>query len=156
MPKRHAGLIALSHDHHHTLALALRLRQGDAALLNDGWTHDTIEQARRLARYYEDELRIHFKSEEEILFPLVRTHLRDASPLIDSLTAQHREVELIVAHIGRTRGEGLAPLLVAAGTLLERHIRTEERELFPLCESEIADSVLQHAAGQMERLRMRK
>ena len=71
MTGRPPGLIALSHEHHHGLVLALRLRQGSQALLTEGWTHDKRAQARRVlgfeattalsesigrsARWYEDQ-----------------------------------------------------------------------------------------------------
>jgi iron-sulfur cluster repair protein YtfE (RIC family) len=137
MAKRHPSLISLSHDHHHGLALALRLRQGDAALLNDGWTHDRIEQARRVLTFYQDELSVHFRREEEILFPAIMKHVERASSLIATLIAQHRQME---KQIVRLQGSELASLdeaLAELGGMLEQHIRAEERDLFLIYEREM-------------------
>ena len=131
MAKRHQSLISLSHDHHHGLALALRLRQGDKALLTDGWTHDREKQAERVLRYYEDELSVHFRLEEEILFPAMVKHAPPSSSLIDALIAQHRQMESVIGRLPTARDVSLHQMLLELGTLLELHIRDEERRLFP-------------------------
>jgi iron-sulfur cluster repair protein YtfE (RIC family) len=137
MAQRHPSLIALSHDHHHGLALALRLRQGQRALLTDGWTHDRREQARRTADFFDDELAPHFAAEERALFPVLRAGVPVASPLIDRLIGEHRAMEQARASLAYPP-EDPGELLTRFGELLERHIRAEERELFPLFERHCA------------------
>jgi iron-sulfur cluster repair protein YtfE (RIC family) len=129
--KRHQSLISLSHDHHHGLALALRLQQGDKALLADGWTHDRDQQADRVLRFFEDELSVHFRLEEEVLFPAIVKLVPGSAPLVDTLIAQHREVEALIGRLQTPRDASLQVILVDLGTLLESHIRVEERRLFP-------------------------
>src|SRR5512134_1206705 len=131
MAKRHPSLVALSHDHHHGLALALRLRQGDAALLTDGWIHDRPEQAKRVGAFYRQELRSHFLAEEKTLFPVMRHYVPGSTELIDRLVLQHRQIEEIIESVGSPAVRDLAALLVRLGEILELHIRAEERELFP-------------------------
>lgn len=150
MAKRHQSLVPLSQDHHHSLALALRLRQGDKALLNDGWTHDRMEQARRVSKFYDDELRRHFKAEEEVVFPTMLKHLPSSSPLIESLLLQHREIEQCVSDIQQTHGAQLERHLVALGELLETHIRREERELFVIFQFQLPPDVLRHVGKEVE------
>jgi iron-sulfur cluster repair protein YtfE (RIC family) len=150
--QRHQSLIALSHDHHHGLALAVRLRQGDTALLNDGWTHDRTKQAKRVQRFYEESLQAHFKAEEEALFPAMRRHVGGSSSLIDALVDQHRELEDLIAEIEIAGGTTLSESLVALGELLERHIRSEERELFPLFESGMAPDIAQRVGEEIGRV----
>ncbi|MER3524835.1 MAG: hypothetical protein C4326_12500 [Ignavibacteria bacterium] len=137
MAKRHASLVSLSHDHHHGLALALRLRQGDQALLNDGWTHDRDEQARRVQQFYENELRHHFRAEEEALFPALETRSLRSAPIVATLRKQHRELEQRIAALAQAHGDQLEHALVALGALLEQHIRIEERELFEIYQSDL-------------------
>jgi len=137
MAKRHPSLVSLSHDHHHGLALALRLRQGDAALLNDGWTHDRREQAKRVLTFYQEELSVHFRLEEEILFPAMMKHVAQASPLINSLIDQHRQMEKMIVRLRDSEQESLDEVLTELGEMLERHVRAEERDLFPMYEREI-------------------
>ena len=136
MAKRHASLVPLSQDHHHGLALALRLRQGNDALLIDGWTHDRIEQARRVQEFYFAELRIHFQAEEEILFPAMRLEIPDAGSLVAKLLSQHRKIEELVKRIAACN-DGSDGVFYELGVLLEQHIRLEERELFPMYEAQI-------------------
>ncbi|MBM2846705.1 MAG: Hemerythrin cation binding domain protein [Bacteroidetes bacterium] len=153
MAKRHPSLVSLSQDHHHGLALALRLRQGDKALLNDGWTHDRREQAKRVEDFYRAELCHHFIAEEKALFPSMRRHVPESSHLIDRLVLQHREMEEIVSHVSVAATHDLATLLVRLGEVLDQHIRAEERELFPMYEEKISEDVARAIQVEMDRLR---
>jgi len=141
MAKRNQSLVALSHDHHHGLALALRLKQGDKALLNEGWTHDRREQANRVLRFYNQELRHHFYAEERALFPAMQKHMPEATSLIAPLLTEHRMMENLVASLESAQHEQLELLLVELGDVLERHIRSEERELFALYQSAVSDEL---------------
>ncbi len=152
MAKRHHSLVLLSQDHHHGLALALRLRQGNEALLHDGWTHDRVEQARRVQEFYERELRSHFTAEEEAVFPILKEHSPRSGPLITTLIQQHRELERLVGAIARAKPNDLDGLLVALGELLEQHIRLEERELFELYQSDLAPHVMEEVGKAVRRL----
>ena len=141
MAKRHPSLISLSQDHHHGLALALRLRQGDKSLLNDGWTHDRREQARRALKFYQEELSVHFRLEENVLFPEMMKYVVHSSSLITTLIAQHRQMEKLIV---RLQGSEPAPLdrtLIELGEILEQHIRSEERDLFPAYERDMPPQV---------------
>jgi iron-sulfur cluster repair protein YtfE (RIC family) len=152
MAKRHPSLVTLSHDHHHGLALALRLRQGDSALLNDGWTHDRVEQGRRVRQFYESELRPHFQSEEQVLFPLMKENVDGSQALVDALITQHRGMERLIGGIENADGGGLDMILTELGTLLGQHIRSEERELFPMCEEHMPPHIMEHIAREVERI----
>ena len=135
MAKRHASLAPLSRDHHHGLALALRLRQGRNALLADGWTHDPVRQARRVLRFAGEELSPHFAAEEEALFPFVRSRLQELGPLLERLIGEHRLMEALLEQLASVEGSPPPGLLERIGEQLEKHIRAEERELFPACET---------------------
>jgi hemerythrin-like domain-containing protein len=137
--KRHPSLIPLSHDHHHGLVLAFRLREGLPR--NRKPSDSPQEQVEDTARFFHDDLVAHFRAEEEVLFPAIRACVPHAAPMLDALTAEHNEI--------RTQAENLAHVLSdevtlqtrlkAFGDLLERHIRREERELFPSYEANISD-----------------
>jgi iron-sulfur cluster repair protein YtfE (RIC family) len=152
LAKRHPSLISLSQDHHHGLALALRLRQGNKALRTDGWTHDRSEQAKRVQEFYDEDLRRHFKAEEEVVFPEMRKNVSASSSLIESLISQHRQLENLVKRIGRSSGAKLEESLISMGQLLEQHIRSEERELFPLFESSMPVEVAERIGQEVERI----
>ncbi len=156
MAKRHAAFIGLSHDHHHTLALALRLRQGEGALLSDGWTHDPLLQIQRVQSLLEVDLRPHFAAEEEILFPLVERSLPSLTYLVRALCQQHREVESLVVLLKSAGGADARGLLARVGSLLEDHVRREERELFPVCESGLTEEVLLNLGTEIQMMRERR
>jgi len=156
MAKRHPAFVGLSHDHHHTLVLALRLRQGEEALLTDGWTDDSQQQRLRVRRFSEEDLRSHFAAEEEILFPSVERFLPSSAPLVDILRGQHRDVESLVTQLDRADETNLRALLASLGSLLEEHVRREERELFPICESGFSEDVLLSIGEEFHHVRERK
>jgi iron-sulfur cluster repair protein YtfE (RIC family) len=154
--KRHAAFIGLSHDHHHTLALALRLRQGEGALLSDGWTHDPMLQIQLVQRFLEADLRPHFAAEEDILFPSVERSLPSLTHLVRALCRQHREVESLVLLLKSAGGADVRGLLARVGSLLEGHVRREERELFPACESGLTEKVLLSLGTEIQKMRERR
>jgi len=133
---RHPSLIALSHDHHHGLALALRCRKQALGRLKPMGTAGLKERAAEFTAFFDQNLARHFKAEEEILFPFMRASIPESSALIDDLLADHTRLRGLLSPL--TSETGLAKHLFDAGDLLERHIRREERELFPLFEKHAA------------------
>lgn len=132
---RHPSLVALSHDHHHGLALALRCRKQALGQLKPMGVAGLRERAQEFVDFYRADLIKHFRAEEEVLFPLMREAPAANPTLIDELIKQHQEITNAIAPL--EAGSGLSKLLFDIGDLLERHIRKEERELFPLFESQI-------------------
>ena len=141
MAKRHESLILLARDHHEALLLALRLQQGTLALLRL-WTHDPVDQAKRVVAFYDQHLRRHFAEEELIVFAIARKNLPASEPIIDTLVAEHRTMEVAISKFRSANKESLEDDLRAFGALLESHIRTEDRSLFPLIESQASQTVL--------------
>jgi iron-sulfur cluster repair protein YtfE (RIC family) len=132
---RHPSLVALSHDHHHGLALALRCRKQALGQLKPMGVTGLRERAQEFVDFYRADLIKHFRAEETVLFPLMRETAAANATLLDELIKQHQEITKAIAPL--EAGLGLSKLLFDIGDLLERHIRKEERELFPLFESQI-------------------
>jgi quercetin dioxygenase-like cupin family protein len=139
--KRHPALVPLSHDHHHGLVEAKRLRaRAEGA--------DSRAAALAFLGFFERETVAHFREEEERLFPLVV----DSDDVSDSLTRaliEHQRIHALAGRLGAQVGSG-APdpeLMVELGDTLEAHIRFEERELFPLIERAVSDLHLLRAPG---------
>jgi hemerythrin-like domain-containing protein len=132
---RHPSLTPLSHDHHHGLALALRCRKQALGRLKPMGAEGIRLRAQEFCEFFQKQLTPHFRAEEESLFPLMREAVPESAPLLDDLLREHeifrREVEKLSA------GTGLSKLIFDLGDLLERHIRREERELFPLFEKHV-------------------
>jgi iron-sulfur cluster repair protein YtfE (RIC family) len=127
---RHPSLILLSHDHHHGLALALRCRKQALGQIKPMGTEGLRERAKEFVAFYGAHLVPHFRAEEEVLFPLLRSVVPASEAMIDELVQDHGQIQQAIPQL--ESGTGLAKLIFDLGDLLERHIRKEERELFPL------------------------
>ena len=145
--KRHSSLIPLSHDHHHALSEARRLRraaEGDTA-------------ARRAAvagflRFFSEETVRHFREEEERLFPALVDAADPAEELLGQALLDHQRLYALVGRLDRdlTTGEASAELMRELADRLESHVRFEERRLFPLMEEVVPEALdrLDLAAGR--------
>jgi iron-sulfur cluster repair protein YtfE (RIC family) len=132
---RHPSLILLSHDHHHGLALALRCRKQALGQLKPMGAAGLRERAQEVLDFYASNLVAHFRAEEEVLFPLIHDAIPGNATMIDELIKDHDWIRHAVPKLRALTG--LAKLIFDFGDLLERHIRKEERELFPLFEKEL-------------------
>jgi iron-sulfur cluster repair protein YtfE (RIC family) len=129
---RHPALVPLSHDHHHGLALALRCRRQALGQLKPLGAEGLRERAAELRDFFSNELIPHFRAEEEVLFPQMRERVPESAGLIDELVRDHESIRRAMPQLERETA--LGKLIFDLGDLLERHIRKEERELFPLFE----------------------
>jgi iron-sulfur cluster repair protein YtfE (RIC family) len=148
---RHPSLVPLSHDHHHGLVIALRLKKGGPASPHDiGWPKDLNAQAEALAKFAQEELLPHFALEEEIVFPaLLGAENQELQAVITELLTDHKRMRELLTEV-KNGGNGLSEAMKGFGELLERHIRTEERMLFPLAETEIGKGTLQLPIEEIE------
>jgi iron-sulfur cluster repair protein YtfE (RIC family) len=142
-------LVPLSHDHHHGLALALRCRKQALGQLKPLGAAGLHERADEALNFYQGNLLVHFHVEEEVLFPRLRAMSPRSEALITSLIDDHRAITRLVAQLS-TAG-GLAKVIFDLGDLLERHIRKEERELFPIFEREIDAAQAEAIGSEMKR-----
>jgi hemerythrin-like domain-containing protein len=145
---RHQSLIPLSHDHHHGLALALRCRKQALGRIKPLGSQGLKERAEEFRKFFAQNLTSHFKAEEEALFPLMRSTMPDSHPLIDDLLRDHERLRAAAADL--SGGKELAKILFDVGDLLERHIRREERELFPLFEKHVDASNGERLKAEIE------
>ncbi|MEO6164015.1 MAG: hemerythrin domain-containing protein [Candidatus Binatia bacterium] len=132
---RHPSLLPLSHDHHHGLALALRCRKQGLGQIKPMGAEGLRERAQEFLEFYRANLVAHFKAEEEVLFPLMRERVDGCAAMLDQLVQDHEQLRRAMPQL--ESGTGLAKLIFDLGDLLERHIRKEERELFPLFEAHV-------------------
>jgi hemerythrin-like domain-containing protein len=118
--KRHAALQNLSREHHTALKLARQARFGcDAGLV------EAIAQAARSIREaFPEKLEAHFQTEEADLLPALAE--AGASQLVKRTLAEHAELR----DLNRRLAEPDSDTLARFATLLNDHVRFEERELF--------------------------
>jgi mannose-6-phosphate isomerase-like protein (cupin superfamily) len=137
--KRHPALVPFSHDHHHGLVQARRLRRAAS-----GDAQELSAAAAAFLDFFGREAAAHFREEEELLFPLLAAVSAPAPPELAEALVQHARLRALA---DRLRGELERGAVEAAtaqelGELLEEHIRLEERRLFPLLEEAVSDEEL--------------
>lgn len=127
--KRHRSLVPLSHDHHHALVEARRLRR--AAGLDDAGRRDAVAG---FLRFFTAETVRHFREEEERVFPLLVDAPAPAGELVVQALLDHQRLHALVARLGAAPD---ADAMLELAETLEGHIRLEERRLFPLAEAAV-------------------
>ena len=140
--KRSEALRTLSHQHHQGLFAALQLKRAD---------RETAADAREaFIDFFEREGARHFRIEEELLLPAFARHAGCDEPAIVRVLTEHVEL--------RRRGQDLEAeadpdegALRELGERLERHIRFEERVLFPMIEDALPPDELERLAAAIER-----
>ena len=149
-PMRHPSLVLLSHDHHHGLALALRCRKQSLGQIKPMGAEGLRARAQEFLEFYRDNLVAHFKAEEEVLFPLMRDQVAACGDMLDQLVRDHEALRRAMPQL--EAGAGLAKLIFDLGDLLERHIRKEERELFPLFEAHVDAEMAEQLGVRLKEL----
>jgi hypothetical protein len=132
--KRHAALQPLSRDHHVALVVAQRLRratEADADAARDGFLS-----------YWREHGAQHFRVEEDVLLPAFAIY---GDPEDDSV------VQMLLDHV-RIRATALllerepspqVDALHELGAALGRHVRLEERTVFPLIEEAMPEDAIE-------------
>ena len=147
---RHPALIPLSHDHHHGLALALRCRKQALGQLRPMGVKGLKERAGEFREFFANQLVPHFRAEEEVLFPQMRALVPESESIIEQLIRDHQQLRAAMPQL--ESGVGLGKLVFDLGDLLERHIRKEERELFPLFEQHVGETVAETIEDEIKKI----
>ncbi len=119
---RDKSLIPLSRQHQHALALCVRIDRAQPVPISDlsAWQEEIEQQ-------FEQEIKIHFAAEEQVLFPAARV-FPELIPIVEELIADHTVLrELFFQAEERCMS---SESLLAFGQHLSNHIRKEERQLF--------------------------
>ena len=124
--KRDKALHILSHDHHHGLILAQLIKKGSPQYKN---LPNTTEGKKDYSiKFYYDELVKHFEDEENILFPVVNGKDDEIDNLVEEIITEHKKIKQLVNRL--ESDEDVENTLDELGSILESHIRKEERDLF--------------------------
>ena len=137
--KRHPSLVPLSHDHHHALVEARRLRQS-----SEGDQEARCAAADGFLRFFSAETIRHFREEEELLFPALIDANGGGDDLLVRALLEHQRIHALVAQLerGLITGEADGARMRELGELLDAHVRLEERDLFPLIEQVVPEDAL--------------
>jgi len=152
--KRHPSLIPLSHDHHRGLVLALRLTKHRSLAPESKWPRDLPGQAQETLAFYREHLLPHFHAEEGVLFPHLSPFLPSQETIVSEMVDEHRMMGELIAELRSTlrMGNHLEAVLSRFGSLLQRHIRAEERRLFPLFAKQVPEEEARRVGEEIVRL----
>jgi hemerythrin-like domain-containing protein len=136
--RRHEALVPLTHNHHHALAQARRLRE-----LRVDDPSGVRRAADDFVNFYLGRARHHFREEEELFFSPVVDDDR-ARKLVTRAVTEHLRLHAHVNRLRRqlSRGDIEIGVLRSIAELLASHVRFEEQELFPLIEGLIPEDDL--------------
>jgi hemerythrin-like domain-containing protein len=144
--KRSRELKPLSAEHHQALLVAFQLKKSLEGHPEAAGAPKDLPGLLSLARRFEEKVfRPHAEAEEELL----GAHLPAAD--LKRLAAEHVELKRLVEQARRAPPSDQRASLGAFADLLERHVRWEERELFPYAEANLEGEVLAVIGGELER-----
>lgn len=126
--KRHEALVQLSRDHHFGLLLCWKLKEGLKKEIS------VERMSKYIGLFYLQNLKPHFAEEEETIFKV----LGENHPLIKEAITQHRTFHKMIEDGFTTPAQ-----IEDFRALLELHIRTEERQIFPEIEKQATDQQLE-------------
>jgi hemerythrin-like domain-containing protein len=135
--KRHEALIPLTHDHHHALVQARMLAGGAEADMPE-----RASIAAEFVSFFENDTISHFREEEEIVFPLVIETPEAKEPLA-RLLLEHVHLHGLVAELRKQlrAGDPKTETMLLLSSLLQTHIRLEEKVIFPLVQIAASDGL---------------
>ncbi len=136
--KRHKALKPLSRDHHESLLLCWKIREGKKKEIDP-------ERIKAYTDFYfNSQLRPHFQFEEEEIFSL----LGKDHPLVKKAETDHlRLQQLFKEEIN------IEKALTDIEKELEKHIRFEERVLFNEIQSEVSEEKLEVLKNKEEEIK---
>ena len=144
--RRSRELKPLSSEHHHALLVAFQLKKGLAGHGDSAGAPRDLPGLVALARRFDDTtFQTHIRAEEELL----GAHLSPGDGR--RLREEHRQLVKLLEGARNVRPPDARHALTAFADLLERHVRWEERELFPACEAAIDREALATIGHELER-----
>ena len=140
--KRGDFLRALSRDHHRGLSAAVRLKRTTSAT--------AAKDRERFLDFWRAEGRRHFRVEEEVLLPAYARHGQVDDPVVARVLTEHVDLRRRAIDLEANKRPEVDQLR-ELGQRLQRHIRHEERVLFPKIEAAIPECEQGDLAEAIER-----
>lgn len=139
--KRHEALKPLSR--HHMVGLHVALKLGRAGKKESKLTDEEIKKD--VKEFWVPGGQQHFREEEEILLPTYAEHASVDRPEITEMLTEHVKIRSLINKVLNTDSIDIETMH-ELGTMLEAHIRKEERVIFPMIEKALPEDVLQAMA----------
>src|SRR4029450_9975309 len=146
--KRDPALVALSRDHHFALRQVLWLRRAAGG----GDPGHAVAVARDFLAFHRAELAPHMGDEEAVVFPAFEPFDPEAT---DRLRREHREIDALAAQLAAALDEGRDPATTMneVASLLDDHVRYEERSYFMGVQGRLDAATLHEVGARLERRR---
>ena len=143
--KRSRELRPLASEHHQALLIAFQLRKAIAGHAETAGAPRDLDGLLALVRRFEQSVfLLHLDAEEDLL----GRHLSPADAR--RLKDEHRQLREFLSEARSKRKEERRAPLLAFAELLDRHVRWEERELFPRCEERFSPELLADVGHALE------
>jgi len=132
---RDENLYVFSHEHHHGLIFAVRLRKAHQA--------DAETLKRYIKDFWEDSLDAHFNNEENSLL----NYITDVE-LKQRFLSEHQQIRALYKDIESVDAD-LVEKAKRFGVLINDHIRFEERILFPWLQENLTSAELKKIGSSL-------
>jgi len=136
--KRSQSLVKLSREHHFSLLFGWKIRQG---IKNNTVLSRMVPYAEYFWKHH---LLPHFREEEEILF------VPASDPLVLRAKEEHVQIRQLIESLLDPQDVTLKAQLLLLADQLDKHIRFEERELFPHLEKILLPDQLERIGRQLQ------
>jgi hemerythrin-like domain-containing protein len=144
--KRSRALRPFSSEHHQALLVAFQLKKAIAGHAESAGAPKDLDGLAALARRFEESV---FVAHVEIEEALLGHHLAEAD--VRRLKDEHRQLRDLLVEARAARNAARRAALLSFADLLERHVRWEERELFPSVEAVLGPEELARLGHDLER-----
>jgi Hemerythrin HHE cation binding domain len=135
--KRHASLVPLAREHHGGLILAQLLKKNASPY--KGMPESIEDKSTYAFAFFNSDLIPHFTAEEKVFASLV-----NINPELDEkmkvVMEEHVALKKLFSGLQSQRPD--AGYLDEIGQALEKHIRKEDRELFPMIEAVVDEATM--------------
>jgi len=141
----------------------LKLLSGAVSALDEGSNPTALDALKEVLQFFDGELRVHFRHEEEALFPALARFIGRDGPIaamLDEHQSLWRAVDALKDNTAQLEGaaeesrENIAQEIQLIGThivgLLGSHIDKENGVLFPMAEQSLSAATIRELAEQMK------
>jgi hemerythrin-like domain-containing protein len=145
-------------EHDKALVQLASLNKATRSIADHGFTQDAYRRIIAALEFIEDEVRVHNKSEEEALFPVLERYVEGPTQLMREdhkvLSKEFLRLRRAVDRVARRRNDkaaaqGLFQVSRGMVQLFVNHIHKENHILFPLVQKFLTKDALREVARRM-------
>lgn len=137
--KRSESIVKLSREHHFSLLFCWKIRQGIKKEI------PALRIMEYVRYFWEANLKLHFKQEEDILFESL-----PQDKMISRAVAEHTTLKEAISVLFTIPEDEIINELHRFADQLEKHVRFEERELFPYLEKTLSEEQHQEVSARLD------